>query len=59
VIDFGKLTEQETEELLKQCISYLRWEVLSGVLTVALTEEQKEDLGEVWFGDRLESPGAR
>lgn len=48
-IDVGKLTVEDTEILLRQCIHALPFEIVSHVLETTLTKEQKEDLGESWF----------
>ena len=48
-MDFGKLTAEETAELLAQCIDYVTEEELFRVLNEKLTIQQKEELGESWF----------
>lgn len=48
-IDIGKLTAEETQELLVDVIRALTIEQLSSVLNAQLTKEQKEELGEQWF----------
>lgn len=48
-IDIGKLSQDETAELLKDCITALPEEVLFETLEKSLTKDQKEELGEGWF----------
>ena len=48
-IDIGKLTTEQTEELLRDVIRMLPQENLFSILNAELTTEQKEELGENWF----------
>ncbi len=48
-IEIGKLTEEETRELIAACIPNLTDEILFECLNAALNTEQKEELGETWF----------
>ena len=47
--DVGRLTPEETEDVLRQCIEALPEENLFRVLNEALTTVQREELGETWF----------
>jgi len=49
MIDIGRLTAEETAELMQKCIAALTEEDLFRVLEEGLTQGQKEELGEVWF----------
>jgi hypothetical protein len=49
MIDIGKLTTEQTADLLRQVINVLPEETLFQVLNEALSTEQKEELGEQWF----------
>ena len=44
MIDIGKLTQDETAELFKQCLIMLPWEVVLGILGEELTMEQKDEI---------------
>jgi hypothetical protein len=49
-IDLGKLTQEESAELLKRLITdALTEEQVFSALNEVLTTEQKEELGESWF----------
>lgn len=48
-VDVGKLTPNETADLLKECIQALSEERLFESLNSALTTAQREELGERWF----------
>jgi hypothetical protein len=49
MIDLGKLTEEETAELLKRCAGYLSEEALFRALEDVLSKEQKDELSDLWF----------
>jgi len=48
-IDLGRLTQEETETLMQECMANLTEEQIFRVLEQTLTTNQKEELGEVWF----------
>jgi hypothetical protein len=48
-VDVGKLTQEESVDLLKQIINVLPEADVFQALEEALTTEQKEELGEGWF----------
>lgn len=48
-IDVGRLTQEESTDLLKRLIEVLPEEALFATLNESLTTEQKEELGEGWF----------
>ena len=48
-MDIGKLTQEQTADLLQQCINALPWALIADTLNQALTTEQKEELGGSWF----------
>ena len=49
MIDIGKLSTEQTADLLRQVIDALPQETLFLVLNESLSTEQKEELGEQWF----------
>jgi aminoglycoside/choline kinase family phosphotransferase len=48
-IDLGKLTVEETVEVLKRAIELLPEDYLFATLTQSLTKEQKTELSDEWF----------
>jgi len=48
-VNVGRLTPEETAELLKQCIESLSEEMLYQTLAESLSKEQKEELSDLWF----------
>lgn len=49
MIDIGKLSTEQTSDLLRQVIDALPEETLFRILNESLSTEQKEELGEQWF----------
>lgn len=50
MIDFRKLTAEETEALAQEALTNLTEEALFRVLRCALTKDQREELAEEWGG---------
>lgn len=48
-INIGKLTAEETQTLMRDCIQALTDEELFTVLEEELTAQQRDELGERWF----------
>ena len=48
-VNVGRLTPEETAELLKQCIESLSEEALFRALEDVLSKEQKDELSDLWF----------
>jgi hypothetical protein len=48
-IDVGKLSNDETKQLLREIIRALPEDDLFEVLGESLTKDQREELGESWF----------
>jgi len=49
MLDVGKLSQEETRELLKQCAETLPEDMLFEVLREVLSAEQKGELSEEWY----------
>lgn len=47
----GRLTAEETKDVMRECIKYLGESDLFEVLESELTAEQKAELSETWTGE--------